>query len=349
MSAPAANTKAITTPLKIKVDSLRQLLAANGPELKKVLPKMIDLERFQRVVINSALRTPALLDCTAESMILAIQEAAQRGLEPDGVMGYLIPYGKVAQFLPHWRGLMHVARKSGDIAKFAVRAVHVGDVFEWEYGLNERLVHVPCVDLEEGTGLELTHVYAIAWTKEGDAYFTVMYRSEVERIRARSKAGQSGPWMTDYEEMAKKTVVKRLCKVLPLSADVRDFVERDNRIERGEVIDTTLAEEAPAPAKKKGKLDQVLDERREKVDVPANDEPPLSDPPPSIASPTTMMPTGPSDSLRARAHMGEEAALDELAASGWAKGEAFEVNIDKLPAELGAKWRAFMSSPKKGA
>lgn len=353
----ATSQQVALDPVKKKVDSLRQLLLANAGEVRKVLPKSLDLERFQRIVINSALRTPALLDCTPQSMILAVQEAATRGLEPDGVMGFLIPYGKVAQFLPHWRGLVHVVRCEGDITKFVVRAVFEGDEFDYEYGLNERCAHRPLVDLDDPEKPpRLTHVYAIAWSKNGDVQFDVMYRHDIERIRARSKSGNNGPWVTDYVEMAKKTVVKRLCKVLPISVEARDFIDRDNRIERGEVIDTTLVEQAAAIEKPKSKLDAVVAARKQ--EAPATSEVAEEYAPgsyaPVVEKPLDPFmhqePTGPDvNTLKARALMGEEAAIDELHSMGMQPGALAEINLDKLPKDVAQRYRAWLSPPKKGA
>src|SRR5690606_21449268 len=110
-----------------------------------------------------------------------------------------------------------------------------GDEFVYEYGLRPQLVHRP-----DPTGQgEMTHVYAIAWLRDADPIFEVMTREEVERIRKRSKAADNGPWVTDYEAMARKTVVKRLCKYLPLSPEAEAAIEADNRRDVGQIVRIT--------------------------------------------------------------------------------------------------------------
>src|SRR5690606_10332500 len=138
--------------------------------MNAALPKHLTPERLARVALTAISSNPRLLECTKESLALALIEAGQLGLEPNGVMGqaYLVPYfnGKTkkyeAQFQVGYRGLIDLARRSGEVTKVEARAVREGDYFEYEYGLTPQLVHRPD---PSGQG-EMTHVYAIAWLRD---------------------------------------------------------------------------------------------------------------------------------------------------------------------------------------
>lgn len=226
-----------------KRDNLAAYLESKVQYMNAALPKHLTPERLARVAITAISSNPRLLECTRESLALALIEAGQLGLEPNGVMGqaYLVPYfnGKTkkyeAQFQVGYRGLIDLARRSGEIAKIEARAVREGDEFSYEYGLRPSLVHRP----DPTTQGEITHVYAIAWLRDAEPIFEVMTREQVEAIRRRSKAADSGPWVTDYESMARKTVVKRLAKYLPLSPEAEAVVEADNRRDVGQIVRIT--------------------------------------------------------------------------------------------------------------
>ncbi len=228
-----------------KRDNLAAYLEEKARYMNAALPKHLTPERLARVALTAISSNPRLLECTRESLALALIEAGQLGLEPNGVMGqaYLVPYfnGKTkkyeAQFQVGYRGLIDLARRSGEVAKIEARVVREGDHFEYEYGLTPKLVHRPD---PSGNG-EITHVYAIAWLRDADPIFEVMTRDQVEAIRRRSKAADSGPWVTDYEAMARKTVVKRLCKYLPLSPEAEAAIEADNRRDVGQIVRITDA------------------------------------------------------------------------------------------------------------
>jgi recombination protein RecT len=166
-------------------------------------------------------------------------QCAQLGLEPGGSLGhaYLLPFenrktGKTdAQFILGYRGMIDLARRSGQIVSLAARSVYPADKFDYDYGLNEYLIHKP-VSKAEDRG-QLTHVYAVARLLGGGAQFEVMERVDVERVRAQSRAGQSGPWVSHFEEMAKKTVIRRLFKYLPVSIEIQRAVGLDEQAEAG--------------------------------------------------------------------------------------------------------------------
>jgi recombination protein RecT len=175
-------------------------------------------------------KIPKLLTCNPESFCGAIMACSQLGLEPGNSMGqiYLIPFGKEVQVILGYKGMIELARRSGQIVSLSAHEVFKNDIFEFEYGLEEKLKHVPDL-LGEDRG-DLVAVYAVAKFVGGGHQIEVMSKSDVDKIRKRSKSGNVGPWATDYNEMAKKTVLRKLFKYLPISIEKINMV---NELEEG--------------------------------------------------------------------------------------------------------------------
>ena len=125
--------------------------------------------------------------------------------------------------------MIDLARRSGQIVSLTARTVHENDAFKYEFGLEETMHHVPA----DGDRGKMTHVYAVAKLKGGGVQFDVMSRADVDKVRSTSKAGTNGPWVTHFEEMAKKTVIRRLFKYLPVSIEIQQAVTLDERAEAG--------------------------------------------------------------------------------------------------------------------
>lgn len=240
----------------LTLKSARDLLESRKNEITKALVNRIDPEAFIRVAHMAMSKNPQLLECTPSSLLMALLESASLGLMPNGVLGhaYIIPYRNKgvmeAQFQPGYRGLIDLARRSGEVKSVVPRTVNSNDVFEVEYGLDERLMHRPNLD-DPG---DMRFVYAVAQLTDGSNQFHIMPIRDVERIRSRSKAAKNGPWVTDYEAMAWKTVIKQLVKFLPLSLEVDQAVQQDNAIEFGgdmPVFSPTVPErpELPDPSR----------------------------------------------------------------------------------------------------
>ena len=217
--------------------TIKQLVEAQRDQIARALPKHLDADKFARIVLTEVNRTPKLAECTAESLLGAVMLAAQLGLEP-GPLGhcYLIPYRvrqvDTVQFQLGYKGIIDLARRSGELLSIVGRAVRPGDVFEYEYGLDDKLVHRPGEDNEDERA---THFYAVARFKDGGHAFWVLTRGQVERYRLRSqsqKKGEppSGAWATDYEPMAIKTAIRRLAPYLPLTIEAARGVEADNGV-----------------------------------------------------------------------------------------------------------------------
>lgn len=219
-------------PVSQKAENVRLLLEKAKPQIALALPRHLSADRMLRIAMTSVRRTPKLLACNQQSLLGAIMQAAQLGLEPDGVLGhaYLVPFKEEVQLIVGYKGLVDLARRSGQLSTIFARVVYSEDQFEYAYGLTERLEHIPSGKSEQG---ELKAVYAVARLKDGGTQFEVMTRGEIEKIRERSRAKDDGPWVTDYAEMAKKTVLRRLCKMLPASVELSRAVALDERAELG--------------------------------------------------------------------------------------------------------------------
>lgn len=188
------------------------------PSLAALLPKHITADRMYRIITSAISKTPELLECDPRSIVLASAQAFALGLEPNTALGlgYLIPFKKQCQFIPGYRGLCRLAVQSGEVQFVQARAVYERDAFEVHYGTESRISHSPFLEGEPGP---LIAVYAVAAMKSGFPVFDVMTMADIKRIRERSKSKDDGPWRTDFDEMAKKTVIRRLCKTLPLSEE----------------------------------------------------------------------------------------------------------------------------------
>lgn len=212
------------------------LLEQMKGEIARCLPSHLTPDRMARIAMTELRKTPKLQECDPMSFIAAIMQASQLGLEP-GIMGscYLIPFfnsklGKFeCTFMPGYRGFLDLARRSGQIKSLVARAVYENDVFEYEYGLEERVTHKPAMD-ERG---ELKAVYAVALLKDGGHQFEVMSKREIEAVRQKSQGKNAGPWTEYYDEMARKTVVRKLFKWLPCSVEMQKAVSLDELQEVG--------------------------------------------------------------------------------------------------------------------
>ena len=224
----------------------------NDPRIKSqmalALPKHMTADRLARIALTEVRKTPALGRCDQASFLGAIMQCAQLGLEPGGALGhaYLLPFENrrkgitEVQFIVGYRGMLDLARRSGQILSIEARAVYAADKFHVALGLNPDLTHEP--DWEASDRGPLRFVYAVAKLKDGGTQFEVMSRAEIERVRSQSKAGQSGPWVSHFDEMAKKTVIRRLFKYLPVSIELATAVAFDEQAESAQRQDNAFAD-----------------------------------------------------------------------------------------------------------
>ena len=234
MSNKIQNQVATTTGNGEK-KTMQQYIKAMEGEIKKALPSVITPERFTRMVLSAISTNPKLATCTKASFLGAMMNAAQLGLEPNTPLGqaYILPYMNKgileAQFQLGYKGLIDLAYRSGEVEVVQAHIVYENDEFECEYGLEPKLTHTPA-DKDRGEPIK---VYAVFKTKSGGYGFEVMSMEDV-RIHASkySKAYNSSfsPWKTNFEEMAKKTVLKKVLKYAPLKSDFVRGITQDETI-----------------------------------------------------------------------------------------------------------------------
>lgn len=218
--------------------SVGKMLMANKAKIATALPKHLTTDRMLSIVMTEVRKNPELANCNQQSLISAVIQSSQLGLEPGSALGhaYLIPFknnkqGTVdCQFLVGYRGMIDLARRSGQVVSLSAQVIYENDAFEFEYGLDEKLKHVPCRD-DRG---RFIGAYAVAKLKDGGHQIEVMWKNEIDKVRDTSKAKSFGPWVTNYEEMAKKTVIRRLFKYLPVSIEMQKAITLDESAERGE-------------------------------------------------------------------------------------------------------------------
>ncbi len=203
---------------------MQALVQSMMPQIQKALPSVLTGERFGRMVLTALSSTPQLQDCTPQSFLGAMMQAAQLGVEPNTPLGqaYLIPYrnhGRLeCQFQLGYKGMIDLAYRSGEITDVSAHEVHENDTFEYELGLTPKLKHIPALK-DRGA---VTQYYAVWHTKNGGYGFEVMSREDIEtHMRKFSKAAGSSfsPWSTNFDAMAKKTVLKQSLKYAPLKTE----------------------------------------------------------------------------------------------------------------------------------
>jgi recombination protein RecT len=229
------------------------------------LPKGANYVRFARSALTATFTNPKLLDCTQSSFLNSLMRLAQANLEPDGRRAHLIPRknkdGTVhCTLMIDYKGIAEQARRNGDVASIHCDVVCDNDQFSYWFGTGARLEHVP--DPGErvpeppkpGKPGNVRCAYAFVRLKDGSEEFDVMSTEEIERVRRRSPAADDGPWVTDWPEMAKKTVFRRLSKLLTLSPELVELLEHDEepltereRFNAAKPVAASVAEAPTAP------------------------------------------------------------------------------------------------------
>jgi len=231
--------------------TVAKLLSNQIGAMRSVLPSHLTPERMARVALGAIRRTPALAACSPESLVSAVLDAATLGLEVGDGTGraYLVPHGREATLIIGYKGLVDLAWRSGQVSTVYASAGYRGDDFHCDYGLHPDMRHVPCGETSPDA---MTHVYAVISLLSGGYLFEVLTRAEVDSVRNRSRAGKSGPWQSDYVEMAKKTALRRVCKLVPMSIERPELaraVATDESWDRGDgpVVSVVSCETVEAP------------------------------------------------------------------------------------------------------
>tara|TARA_Y100000310_G_C20649464_1_gene798543 strand:+ start:34 stop:876 length:843 start_codon:yes stop_codon:yes gene_type:complete len=238
----------MTNALVRTATTVEQMIRSKSAEFNEALAHQVDPDRLVRVALSEIRGNPKLQKCSPASLVSAILASGKLGLEP-GLLGqaYLVPYGQECTLIVGYRGLIDLARRSGEVEKIEARLVYEHDDFAVSFGTDEEFTHRPKMFGDRGA---VIGVYAEAYYQSGTVQREFMTREEVEAIRSRSRAGKSGPWVTDWPEMARKTVVRRLVKYLPLTvetmrgltdADAIEFGDFRDKPSRGEAVDLSAA------------------------------------------------------------------------------------------------------------
>lgn len=221
------------------IDEVRINLSKMETQFQMALPKQIQPDKFVRVAITAVQNLPALLGCDRTSLYSACMKAAQDGLLPDGREGAIVPFKGQAVWMPMVGGILKKVRNSGELASIASEVIYEKDKFRyWVDGDGQHVEHEPLIFGERGA---ILGVYGIAKTKDGFTYVETMTLADVEKVRSVSRSRDSGPWRDWWNEMARKTVIRRLSKRLPMSTDLEQVIRRDD-----DLYDLNKAPEAPA-------------------------------------------------------------------------------------------------------
>lgn len=256
--ASSLANKAGNAPVE-KQKTVFDIIQSMEKEFKRALPDQVGVQRFVRVAITIVRTNPKLMSCDGMSIVAALMQSAQLGLEPNTPLGqaYVIPYknkrvvnGKEtwideAQFQIGYKGLITLALRTGEYKAIYAHEVYKNDDFKYSYGLDKNLHHVPA-DEPEGDPIKY---YAVYHLKNGGYDFVVWSKTRIDNhAKKYSKAVQKGynsPWTTDYEGMAKKTVLKEVLKYAPKSIEFAQQLAADETIKRevvedmSEVVDVT--------------------------------------------------------------------------------------------------------------
>ena len=209
------------------VQQFEKQIASYGKRIKSLLPEHVTENRFMRVTVMAVQRQPDMLRVNRDSLLQAVLDCAEDGLLPNGKEAALVKFGDQAVYMPMIGGIHKKIRQSGELLSIDAQVVYDGD--EWDYWIDDEGPHFKWRPSFGGDRGQIKLVFAQAITKDGGKYFEVMSVDDVEKVRAASKAAKNGPWVQWWEEMAKKTVTRRLAKRLPMATDVERVIERDNQ------------------------------------------------------------------------------------------------------------------------
>jgi len=236
-------------------EKLRAQITSMTGEFRNALPSHIKPEKFQRVVMTVVQQNPDLMGADRRSLLVSCLKCAADGLIPDGREAALVIFNtksgdswvKAVQYMPMLAGIQKRIRNSGEIASIQAHVIYENDHFIWHQGIDASIEHRPLFPGDRGKAIG---AYAVAKFKDGsDPQFEVMDVAAIEKVRAVSRAGKSGPWVQWWDEMARKTVFRRLSKWLPMDTEAEDLMRRDDENDAQDVAAPTIRVEAEAPSK----------------------------------------------------------------------------------------------------
>lgn len=261
---------------KQEIETVRVTLEKMKGQLAMALPTFITADRMCRIVMTAIQQNPKLLECTRTSLYAAIMKASQLGIEPDGNLGhgYLIPFKKNSkvdgkwvsqlevQFIPGYKGLIDLARRSGEVSNIIAKEVYENDDFEIDWANEMPFRHKPFLNGDRGA---IKFFWALARFKDGGFHWDYMTKEEIETIKNNSNGKDNDVWNKNFVEMAKKTVIRRIAKYLPMSVQraaqfdqLQEAGRNPSVTSEGDIVidnDFTPTEEPQKPADKSSKLD----------------------------------------------------------------------------------------------
>jgi recombination protein RecT len=251
------------------VQEVRTAIERMSPQFKAALPAHIPVERFVRTTLTAVQTNPDLINADRRTLFASATRAAQMGLLPDGREGAIVTFGGKCQFMPMLGGVLKLVRNSGELASIDAQIVYKNDKFTYRPGIDLVPAHEPDWFGERG---ETVGVYAVAKMKDGAAYVEILSKKQVEQVRNVSRAKASGPWVTWWDEMARKTAIRRLAKRLPLSTDLDGVLHEDDELfmpptEAEQPAAAPTQPEQPASTKRPSRLQKVA------AQAPADDGP----------------------------------------------------------------------------
>jgi len=273
------NTQVIVGRAQNDYDRLRTQLERRAEDFRMALPAHISPEKMQRTIMTAAQSNPDLLRADRGSFITSCMKAAQDGLLPDGREAAIVTFTTrkkdaqgqwssvvLAQYMPMVFGLRKKILQSGEISTIETNVVYRAEVekgaFIYEAGTEAMLRHRPMLELadEDITDDNIVAAYSVAVMKDGSKSFEVMRRSEINKVRQTSQTGAlgkttrdgkpippKGPWVDWFSEMARKTVMRRHSKTLPMSGDILDVEAHDEALAARSATGVLEAVEPDAP------------------------------------------------------------------------------------------------------
>lgn len=257
---------------------IRESMTAMAPEFKSALPTHVPVEKFTRVALTAIQGQPDLLEADRRSLFGACVRLAQDGLLPDGREAALVIFNtkdrnggwtKKVQAMPMIAGVLKKIRQSGEVAKVSAQVVYENDQFTVRYGFDEDVEHIPpALDKPRGKPIG---AYATAVLKDGSQLLEVMSLEDINAVRNASRSKDKGPWVDWWSEMARKTVMRRLSKRLPMSTDLEEQIfQKDETLAHKDDKPALAIVDQVEPAAPVSKLDALEDAVVE--DVPAEPE-----------------------------------------------------------------------------
>ncbi len=236
------NVPANTEP---PIAAFRRQLEQRLDSFADALPPHITIQRFKSILSWAVLADPGLLAADRVSLFEACLAAANDGLVPDKREGALVIYKtkikengkdvwiKKVQWMPMVRGIINKIYNTGQVRSVSLDIVYGGDEFRyWTDDQGEHLEHFPAENRDKYV---LRRVYALVVMKDGAVFAEPLDMEEVQKVQSKSRSkdadgNPTGPWRDWFEEMAKKTAIRRLAKRLPIAREIQQVLDRDNHL-----------------------------------------------------------------------------------------------------------------------